>query len=92
MYVCSFDVGFVKVHVLRGKDRILGATIVSPDAGNLISEVSVAMQAGLGIGALANVIHPYPTQVRPRGFRCIGLTLRGSLTAQSLASASSSTC
>ncbi len=51
------------MHVLRGTDKILGATIVSPDAGNLISEVTVAMQAGLGIGALANVIHPYPTQV-----------------------------
>ena len=56
------DVGFVKIHTKEGSDVILGATIVATDAGNLISEVSVAMQAGMGLGAIANVIHPYPTQ------------------------------
>ena len=45
---------------------ILGATIVAPDAGNLISEITVAMKAGMGLGALAAVIHPYPTQVCTR--------------------------
>jgi pyruvate/2-oxoglutarate dehydrogenase complex dihydrolipoamide dehydrogenase (E3) component len=53
--------GFVKIHVKRGSDRILGATIVGAHAGEMISEVSVAMQGGVGLGALANVIHPYPT-------------------------------
>lgn len=53
--------GFVKIHVKRGTDRILGATIVGPHAGEQISEVSVAMQAEMGLGHLANVIHPYPT-------------------------------
>ena len=28
----------------------------------MISEVSVAMAAGMGLGTLASVIHPYPTQ------------------------------
>ena len=56
------DEGFVKIHVERGKDRIVGATIVAPNAGDLISEVSVAMAAGLGLGKLSAVIHPYPTQ------------------------------
>jgi pyruvate/2-oxoglutarate dehydrogenase complex dihydrolipoamide dehydrogenase (E3) component len=55
--------GFVKILTAEKKDSILGATIVGPDAGNMISEVTVAMQAGLGLGALASVIHPYPTQV-----------------------------
>jgi len=41
----------------------LGATIVGPDAGNMISEITVAMRAGMGLGALASVIHPYHTQV-----------------------------
>ena len=54
--------GFVKVHVKRGADTILGATIVARHAGDLISEVTVAMAAGLGLGGIANVIHPYPTQ------------------------------
>ena len=53
--------GFVKIHVKKGKDRILGATIVGPHAGDMISEITVAMQAGMGLGKLASVIHPYPT-------------------------------
>ena len=54
--------GFVKILTERGTDKILGATIVATHAGDLISEVSVAMSAGLGLGKLASVIHPYPTQ------------------------------
>ena len=42
-------------------DEILGATIVAPRAGDLISEISVATAARLGLGRLANVIHLYPT-------------------------------
>ena len=56
------DEGFVRVHVKRGTDRILGATIVAADAGNLISEVTVAMKAGAGLGTIGATIHPYPTQ------------------------------
>jgi pyruvate/2-oxoglutarate dehydrogenase complex dihydrolipoamide dehydrogenase (E3) component len=54
--------GFAKVHVARGKDTILGATIVGRDAGDMISEVSLAMAGGLGLSAISNVIHPYPTR------------------------------
>ncbi len=53
--------GYVKIHVAKGKDRILGATIVGSHAGDMISEITVAMQAGMGLGRLAGVIHPYPT-------------------------------
>lgn len=53
--------GFVKVYTRRGRGTILGATIVGPRAGDIISEVSVAMAGSLSLGALANVIHPYPT-------------------------------
>ncbi len=56
------DAGFARVHVKKGTDVIVGATIVASDAGNLISEVSVAMKAGAGLGVLGNTIHPYPTQ------------------------------
>src|SRR5438034_11674262 len=54
--------GFVKVHLRRGTDRILGATIVGPHAGEMISELTLAMVGGLGLGTLAKTIHPYPTQ------------------------------
>ncbi len=53
--------GFVKIHVKAGTDTIVGATIVGSGAGNMISEISVAMQHGVGLGKLASVIHPYPT-------------------------------
>ena len=54
--------GFVKVLVKAGSDRILGATIVARHAGEMISEVTLAMVAKIGLGTLAGVIHPYPTQ------------------------------
>ena len=54
--------GFVKILVKPGTDQILGATIVARHAGEMISEVTTAMVAGLGLGTLAAVIHPYPTQ------------------------------
>lgn len=53
--------GFVRVHIKTGGDRIVGATIVGPDAGNMIGEISVAMAGKVGLGRLAEVIHPYPT-------------------------------
>lgn len=53
--------GFVKIHALKGSGKIVGATIVSEHAGDLISEIAVAMRAGMGLGTLASVIHPYPT-------------------------------
>ena len=54
--------GFVKVHVKRGSDRILGATMVARNAGSMISELTLAMVAGAGLGTVAGTIHPYPTQ------------------------------
>jgi pyruvate/2-oxoglutarate dehydrogenase complex dihydrolipoamide dehydrogenase (E3) component len=56
------DVGFVKIHVEERGDRILGATIVGRHAGEIINEITLAMVAGVGLGTLARVIHPYPTQ------------------------------
>ena len=54
--------GFVKVHVKRGSDKILGATIVARHAGEMINEITLAMVAGVGLGTIATVIHSYPTQ------------------------------
>ncbi len=54
--------GFVKVHMDRKRGRMLGATIVASHAGEMISELTTAIAAGLRLGSLADVIHPYPTQ------------------------------
>ena len=54
--------GFARVHIRKGTDKILGATIVARHAGDLISEVSVVMKAGAGAKTIAGTIHPYPTQ------------------------------
>ncbi len=54
--------GFVKIHVAQGTDKIVGATIVATNAGDMISEVTLAMKAGLGLKTIGATIHPYPTQ------------------------------
>ena len=54
--------GFVKIHVKKGTDKILGATVVARHAGEMISEITLAMVGKVGLGTIANVIHPYPTQ------------------------------
>lgn len=56
------DEGFARVHIQKGSDKILGATIVAAHAGEMIGEFSVMMKAGLGAKMIAGTIHPYPTQ------------------------------
>ncbi|MDP6582268.1 MAG: mercuric reductase, partial [Vicinamibacterales bacterium] len=55
------DDGFAKVHAKKGTDQIVGATIVARHAGDLISEVTLAMTHGLGLSQIGSTIHPYPT-------------------------------
>ncbi len=54
--------GFIKILLRQGSDEILGATIVSTHAGEMISEITTAIVNNIGLGKLASVIHPYPTQ------------------------------
>ena len=54
--------GFVKIYVKQGSDKILGATIIARHAGEMISEITTAMVAGVGMKSLSTTIHPYPTQ------------------------------
>jgi pyruvate/2-oxoglutarate dehydrogenase complex dihydrolipoamide dehydrogenase (E3) component len=56
------DTGFVKIHIAEGSDRILGATIVASRASEMINEMAVIMSAGIGMKALAQVVHTYPAQ------------------------------
>lgn len=53
--------GFLRVHLAEGSDRIVGATIVHPHAGELIAQVTQAMTTELGLESLSDVVFPYPT-------------------------------
>ena len=54
--------GFVRVHVRKGTDEIVGATVVATHAGELIGELTLAMKGKLGLKTIGATIHPYPTQ------------------------------
>ncbi|KAH8059299.1 dihydrolipoyl dehydrogenase [Aureococcus anophagefferens] len=50
--------GFVKISCAKGSDQILGSTIVGPCAGDLISEITVCMQNGIGCKDIAGLRTP----------------------------------
>jgi pyruvate/2-oxoglutarate dehydrogenase complex dihydrolipoamide dehydrogenase (E3) component len=54
--------GFARVHVRKGTDRIVGATVVAENAGDLIALFSMAMTHGIGLKKIASTIYPYPTR------------------------------
>ena len=56
------DEGFARIHVKKGTDQVVGATIVAAHAGEMISELTVLMKSGEGLKTLTGTIHPYPTQ------------------------------
>ena len=53
--------GMVKVLTAPGKDKVLGATIVGENAGELIGEFTAAMKHGFGLNKILGTIHIYPT-------------------------------
>lgn len=55
------DTGYIKVYSDRRSGRIAGATIVAAHAGEMISQVTIAMAAGLKLKKLSEIIFPYPT-------------------------------
>jgi pyruvate/2-oxoglutarate dehydrogenase complex dihydrolipoamide dehydrogenase (E3) component len=65
--------GFVKLLVKAESDQIIGATVMAAHAGDLISELGVAMACEKGLMALAQTIHPFPTQAQV--FRTAAATL-----------------
>jgi dihydrolipoamide dehydrogenase len=53
--------GFVKILADKATDRILGAHIIGPMAGDLIHEICVAMEFGASAQDLALTCHAHPT-------------------------------
>lgn len=53
--------GFALMHVRKGSDKILGATLMASSAGDLIPEITPAMPHHPGLKQTAAAIHSYPT-------------------------------
>lgn len=56
------ETGLVKILVERRTGRLLGATIVARHAGEMLSELTLAIVKKIPLGAFSGVIRPYPTQ------------------------------
>lgn len=52
--------GFVKV-ICNNKGEIIGASVAAPHAGELIHELTLAIQYGLTASEVANTLHAFPT-------------------------------
>jgi pyruvate/2-oxoglutarate dehydrogenase complex dihydrolipoamide dehydrogenase (E3) component len=57
----SEEAGFAKILTAKGSDKIFGATIVAPHAGDVLHEFVLAMKAKIGLGRIASTVHAYPT-------------------------------
>jgi len=53
--------GFTKLLFDKKTDRILGGAIVGPNAGDLISEICLALEMGSDASDISLTIHPHPT-------------------------------
>ena len=45
------------MYVKEGSGQMLGATLVARHAGEMLSELTLAITAGLGLGTIARTIH-----------------------------------
>ena len=59
--MCESKKGFIKVHVIKGSDIVLGATAVGGPAGELISLITTGMTNNLGLQKIGQGVYPYPT-------------------------------
>ncbi|MEO0367302.1 MAG: dihydrolipoyl dehydrogenase [Pseudomonadota bacterium] len=60
--------GFVKVITPKGKDTVLGVTIVGHHAGDLIAEYVLAMKYNIGLNKILGTIHLYPSLAEANKF------------------------
>jgi pyruvate/2-oxoglutarate dehydrogenase complex dihydrolipoamide dehydrogenase (E3) component len=57
----GFAKGLVKLVVDAGRGVLAGVTIVSPRAGEMVSELTLAVRAGVPLPVLADTMHAFPT-------------------------------
>ncbi|XP_060082416.1 mercuric reductase-like [Ylistrum balloti] len=53
--------GYIKVLTVPKKDTILGASIISERAGEMLGELLIAKKYKIGLNKILGVIHPYPS-------------------------------
>ena len=60
-WLINYQGGFVKILADEKTDRVLGAHIIGPHAGELIGEIGVAMEFGASAEDIARTCHAHPT-------------------------------
>jgi len=66
-YIHDFHGGTLKLIGDRGRGVLVGATMVTPRAGEILGELVLALRAGTPLRTLADVIHPFPAFNRVLG-------------------------
>ncbi len=59
-YIADFHGGIVKLVGDRATGKLVGATLVTPRAGEILGELILAVKVGTPLRTLADVVHPYP--------------------------------
>jgi pyruvate/2-oxoglutarate dehydrogenase complex dihydrolipoamide dehydrogenase (E3) component len=75
-FIDGEEAGFAAIYTRRGTGEIVGATLVAAHAGEMISELTLAITHKLPLEVLAETVHCYPTQAEV--FQRIGLQYVGS--------------
>ena len=66
-YIHDFHRGALKLVADRERGVLIGATLVTPRAGEIVGELVLAIKLGTPLKALADVIHPFPAFNRVLG-------------------------
>ncbi len=66
-YIHDFHMGALKLVGDRKRGVLIGATLVTPRAGEIVGELVLAIKLGTPLKTLADVIHPFPAFNRVLG-------------------------
>jgi pyruvate/2-oxoglutarate dehydrogenase complex dihydrolipoamide dehydrogenase (E3) component len=66
-YIHDFHGGALKLIGDRDRGVLIGATLVTPRAGEIVGELVLAIKLGIPLRALADVLHPFPAFNRVLG-------------------------
>jgi len=66
-YIHDFHGGTLKLVADRTRGALVGATLVTPRAGEILGELVLAVKLGTPLRQLADVIHPFPAFNRVLG-------------------------
>jgi hypothetical protein len=61
-FIDGEEEGFAAIYTRKGTSQIVGATLVAAHAGEMISELTLAVTSKLTMELLAETVHCYPTQ------------------------------